>query len=117
MLYLPRHIRLRFFVLATCLLFGTTSARSQSPVPELQAQFVLQCDPESHSRNKDCYLGDLYLRGTSYDVASDVCLTNTPRQGEPAGRKTCLLPLLQRLGAMPEVERCGTKKIDQLLLR
>ncbi len=115
---LPRHSQLGICVFAACLFVGASSARSQSPAPEVQTESPSpQCDPDSHLRGKDCYLGDLYLRGTSYDVAIDVCLSNTPREGVPAGRKTCLLPLLQKLGAMPEVERCGAKKIDELLLR
>jgi hypothetical protein len=118
MQFLSRHSQLGICVFAAFLFFGVSRARSQSPAPDVKSEFPApQCDPDSHSRNKDCFLGNLYLRGTSYDVAIDVCLTNTPRQGEPAGRKTCLLPLLQRLGAMPELERCGAKKIDELLLR
>jgi hypothetical protein len=114
---LPRHNWLGFLVFAACLCFAPAAARGKSPIAEPTARQAPQCDPANHSPYRDCFVGDLFLTGTSFDIAVDVCTMNHHVHGDPAHKETCLPDLLKKLGTMPASDRCGAKKIDELLLR
>jgi hypothetical protein len=114
-----QHHRLRLCLFFAGLLFWALPVRSQSPAPDPipecnSANFAKHSRLTGEDKAKDqyCSIGDLPLRWTSYDVAGDVCTSSGPQHQE-----ACLPPLLKKLGTMTKQDRCGAKKIDELLLR
>ena len=116
---LPSVLSRGFLPILAFLLFAASPIRSQLPPAPSETESPQppsppQCESAEGAASEWCDLGDLHLRHTSYVIAQDICSSDLQ---QASGREHCLLPLLRKLGNMPEADRCGTRKLDELLLR
>jgi hypothetical protein len=108
MQYVRRRGQLGFRALLVCLLLRALPAQGQSAAPDPEPQcYAPSTSPGAAERF--CYVGNLYLRRTSSEIAKKVCSGEDPA--------TCVPILIQKLGAMKPDDRCDAQATKALILR